>query len=193
MLYRACCLLVILAMLSCGGGGNMIVKENKIAASDTSKPNNEPLVFPYDTPEANRINTGQTTPAQLITFAKTLQGIRYKYGSINPNEGFDCSGFITYVFNHFNIAVPRTSVGFTDVHHEIPLRNAKPGDLVLFTGTDSTIRIVGHMGIFVSPPGLPLQFIHSTSGKANGVTITPLNAYYMGRYVKTVRVFRENE
>ena len=189
MAYRAWYILIITLLTACGGGGNMIVKEKKTAATDTAKPNTEPLAFPYDTPEANRINTGQTTPAQLVTFAKTLQGIRYKYGSIDPNEGFDCSGFITYVFNHFNIAVPRTSVDFTDVYRKIPLRNARPGDLVLFTGTDSTIRTVGHMGIFVSPPGQPLQFIHSTSGKAEGVTITPLNAYYMGRYVKTVRVF----
>lgn len=56
------------------------------------------------------IITGKTTPAELIAYANSLTGIPYKYGSTNPSQGFDCSGFITYVFNHFNIIVPRRSV-----------------------------------------------------------------------------------
>lgn len=140
-----------------------------------------------------RIITGKTTPAELVTYAISLTGIPYKYGSIDPKEGFDCSGFITYVFNHFSIIVPRRSVDFTNVDHEINLQDAKTGDLILFTGTDSTDRTVGHMGIIIKQPTGPPQFIHSTSGKAYGVTTTPLNSYYMGRYVKTVRIFPQND
>ena len=154
-------------------------------------------IIPAPTPDSSEfvttIPTGNTTPDELVTYAKTLTGIPYKYGSTNPAEGFDCSGFITYVFNHFEIAVPRRSMDFTYVHHEIPLNEAKTGDLVLFTGTDSTVREVGHMGIILATPGHELAFIHSTSGKAKGVTETPLNSYYMGRYVKTVRIFAQNE
>ncbi len=140
-----------------------------------------------------RIITGKTTPTELISFATSLTGIPYKYGSTDPKEGFDCSGFITYVFNHFDVIVPRRSVDFTNVGHEISLQDAKTGDLVLFTGTDSTDRTVGHMGIIIAQPTGGQHFIHSTSGKANGVTTTPLNAYYMGRYVKTIRIFPQNE
>jgi cell wall-associated NlpC family hydrolase len=68
-----------------------------------------------------------------------------------------------------------------------------PGDLILFTGTDSSDRRVGHMGIIVSNENDSLRFIHSSSGKANGVTITPLNEYYKGRFMKVIRVFRQNE
>ena len=167
-------------------GGDTVKADTVIKADD-------PLPFPYDTPEATRINTGSTTPQQLLAYARTLQGIPYKYGSFDPKEGFDCSGFITYVFNHFGISVPRSSVDFTDVHRAIPLKEVKAGDLVLFTGTDSTIRVVGHMGIVVTPKGQPVEFIHSTSGKAWGVTITPLNSYYMGRFVKMVRIFPQND
>ena len=138
---------------------------------------------------SNKIETGETTPEELLSFAKSLVGIPYLYASADPANGFDCSGFITYVFNHFNIAVPRSSVDFTDIEKEIPLAEALPGDLILFTGTDSLIRIVGHMGIVASLDNNQLSFIHSTSGKANGVTITPLNNYYMGRFVKVIRVF----
>ncbi|TWR25124.1 NlpC/P60 family protein [Mucilaginibacter pallidiroseus] len=139
------------------------------------------------------IYTGATTPDQLVSFATTLYGIKYKYASADPNSGFDCSGFITYVFNHFQIAVPRRSVDFTNVNKEVSIKDAKPGDLILFTGTDSTIREVGHMGIVTSKPGEEVKFLHATSGRQNGVTETPLNSYYIGRYVKTVRVFPQND
>jgi cell wall-associated NlpC family hydrolase len=114
------------------------------------------------------------------------------YASTNPKVGFDCSGFITYVFNHFGIAVPRSSVDFTGVGKTIPVPEAKRGDLILFTGTDSTERVVGHMGLVVAN-GDELEFIHSTSGKAMGVTITPLNAYYKKRFVRVARIFPQND
>jgi cell wall-associated NlpC family hydrolase len=130
-------------------------------------------------------------PDSLLAFAKTLIGIPYLYASTDPRKGFDCSGFITYVFNHFNIAVPRSSVDFTNYGKEIAIEKAKPGDLILFTGTDSTIRIVGHMGIIESTKDDTLRFIHSTSGKAKGVVISPLGDYYKKRFVKVIRVFRD--
>jgi cell wall-associated NlpC family hydrolase len=137
----------------------------------------------------NRIETGQLQPGPLLDFARLLIGVPYLYASTDPQKGFDCSGFITYVFNHFGVAVPRSSIDFTNIEKEVPLEEAKPGDLVLFTGTDSSNRAVGHMGIIDYVSGDSVNFIHSTSGKANGVTITPLNNYYRGRFVKVLRVF----
>ena len=139
-------------------------------------------IFKYD------INTGSTTPAELLAYANTLIGVPYKYASTNPAVGFDCSGFITYVFNHFYLKVPRSSVDFTNVGQEINLMNAKEGDLVLFTGTNDSIKIVGHMGI-VTENVDTLRFIHSTSGRANGVTISNLGDYYKKRFVKVIRIF----
>ncbi|MBC7915073.1 MAG: NlpC/P60 family protein, partial [Pyrinomonadaceae bacterium] len=75
---------------------------------------------------------------------------------------------------------------------KISLRESKPGDLILFTGTDSTVRKIGHMGIIASNNGSEIEFIHSTSGKALGVTTTPLNKYYQGRFVKALRIFASN-
>lgn len=156
-----------------------------IAVAEPEQPREQQVNYTAST----IINTGTTLPLDLVNYAKTLIGVPYLYASTNPQNGFDCSGFITYVFNHFNIAVPRSSVDFTNVQHEVPLEQAAPGDLILFTGTDSLIRIVGHMGIITENNLGNLQFIHSTSGKQYGVTITPLKQYYMGRFVKIVRVF----
>jgi len=147
----------------------------------------------YAAEHITHIVTGNTTPMQVIAYARSLNGVPYKYGSTDSAQGFDCSGFITYVFNHFGIRVPRQSVDFTPVGRDIDLNNARPGDLVLFTGTDTTSTVVGHMGILVSLPGQAPVFIHSTSGKNKGVTETPLNTYYVKRYIKTIRIFPQND
>src|SRR6187401_577877 len=139
--------------------------------------------------EGEEIKTGATIPDSLVAFGKSLVGTPYLYASSDPENGFDCSGFITYVFNHFGIAVPRSSLDFTNVGLEVPKEFASPGDLILFTGTDSTIRIVGHMGIVESNERGTLLFLHSTSGKAYGVVISPLKGYYEGRFEKVIRVF----
>jgi cell wall-associated NlpC family hydrolase len=146
----------------------------------------------YDDP-STYINTGSVHPDDVVSFAKTLKGIPYAYACSSPSQGFDCSGFINYVFDHFNIDVPRSSVDFTNVGKEVPVAEGKPGDIILFTGTDSSIRRVGHMGIVIYNSEDSLSFIHSSSGSANSVTITPLNSYYKGRFVKVIRIFKQNE
>jgi cell wall-associated NlpC family hydrolase len=149
---------------------------------------------PYEAEHITHIETGKTTPDELVNFACSLAGTPYKYGSADPKQGLDCSGFVTYVFNHFNIMVPRTSLDFTPVQKSIPLQEARLGDLILFTGTDSANRTVGHMGIISSISGEPLRFMHSTSGKNEGVVETDFQTgYYKARYLKTIRIFPQNE
>jgi lipoprotein Spr len=148
----------------------------------------------YEAEHISSIQTGNTTPFALVSFACSLAGIPYQYGSVDPKHGFDCSGFVTYVFNHFGIMVPRTSVDFTPMQRAIALNDAKLGDLILFTGTDSAVRVAGHMGIVSSMPGEPLRFMHSTSGKGYGVVETDFHTpYYEARYLKTIRVFVQND
>jgi cell wall-associated NlpC family hydrolase len=184
---RTCAVLLAIIVMSCEDVGSERLVEERVADSAVAIIKK---TEPVSKPEAgSQINTGETTPEQLIDFAKSLIGTPYRYGSTDPVNGFDCSGFITYVFNHFDISVPRSSIDFTNYNTEVEPGRSKPGDLILFTGTDSTIREVGHMGIITTVEKNKIEFIHSTSGKANGVTITPLNDYYRGRFVKIIRVF----
>jgi cell wall-associated NlpC family hydrolase len=162
--------------------------DNEIDSSITIVALPDPVIYK----QGAEIKTGLTIPDSLVAFGKSLVGTPYLYASSDPNKGFDCSGFISYVFNHFGIAVPRSSVEFTDVGKEITTAIAKPGDLILFTGTDSAVRIVGHMGIVESNEKSNLLFIHSTSGKAKSVVISPLKGYYEARFVKVIRVFPDN-
>jgi cell wall-associated NlpC family hydrolase len=180
------------------GAASLVGSDNRQAKSllaDTTKKDLVKTGGELDTIEkkelalpAGSIDTKNVQPSQIVSFAKTLIGVPYLYGSTDPAKGFDCSGFITYVFKNFGIIVPRSSIDFSNVGQEVSAAQAKEGDLILFTGTDSVDKFVGHMGIVVSNTDT-LRFIHSTSGKQHGVTITPLTSYYKGRYVKTVRLF----
>jgi len=156
----------------------------KIASADTLPQTRDSLLNSHTTARA----TNAALPLDsIVDFAETLLGIPYLYASSNPSKGFDCSGFITYVFNHFNVEVPRSSVDFTDKGVAVDLRAAQRGDLILFTGTDTAATVVGHMGIVTGNTD-SLRFIHSSSGKAGGVTISSLNEYYASRLVKIISV-----
>lgn len=183
-------ILVTYEMDTVGSLGGMFV--NTVLIKDSLPAGTDSVIKVADTVKRQHdfVEWNKGYPSQqIVEFAKTLMGTPYLYASADPAKGFDCSGFITYVFNHFNFKVPRSSVEFTNRGHEVPVQLAQPGDLILFTGTDSTVRVVGHMGIVIENNSAgELQFIHSSSGKANGVTISPLKGYYQGRFVKVISV-----
>jgi len=136
---------------------------------------------------ARIINTKNVSADELVDFAETLLGIKYKYGSVKKENGFDCSGFINYVFNHFNIAVPRISYDFTNAGKEVPIKDSKRGDIILFTGSDPKSGIVGHMGIVTENKKGELKFIHAA--ESGGVMISGMNSYFVPRFVKVNRIF----
>ena len=138
---------------------------------------------------ARSIDVKQVKPEELVNFAKTLLGTPYRYGSVKKEYGFDCSGFVNYVFNHFQIKVPRTTVEFTNVGKEISIKESKEGDLILFTGSNAKTGMVGHMGIITKNKKNEFTFIHAASGAGGGVIISEMNAYFIPRFVKVIRVF----
>lgn len=126
---------------------------------------------------------------RLLEFAKSMLGIRYRYASSSPKRGFDCSGFVSYVFQNFGFKVPRSSREFASSGESKSLSDAKIGDVILFTGTNSRSRNPGHVGIIYSISGDDIKFIHSSSGNHKGVTITSLNeGFYRKRFLKVVSV-----
>jgi cell wall-associated NlpC family hydrolase len=125
---------------------------------------------------------------ELISYAQTFKGTPYKYASADPVKGFDCSGFVLYVFKHFHVKVPRSSSAFAKIGKKVKLDDAQPGDIILFTGPKSTKPgTVGHVGIVTSGGPNP-SFIHATSGKAYSVIETSMSPHYRKRFVKLVRV-----
>lgn len=135
------------------------------------------------------INTGKVSVDELMEFSQTLIGVKYCYGSTDIKKGFDCSGFVWYVYNHFGIKTPRTSHDFTNVGKEVTLAKSRKGDLILFTGFDKNSGIVGHVGMILDNINNQVKFIHAASGNNIGVTVSTMSTYYRERFVKVNRVF----
>ncbi|MXV49921.1 hypothetical protein GS399_02980 [Pedobacter sp. HMF7647] len=134
-------------------------------------------------------NTSAITPKDFVSYALTLKGTPYVPGSIDPQYGLDCSGFITHVFNHFNISVPRRTFDFKNAEKKISISEAQAGDIILFTGSDQTQKIPGHMGI-ITAKSKDIQFVHASSGLTHSVTTSTLSdSYFKSRFLAIVRVF----
>jgi cell wall-associated NlpC family hydrolase len=126
---------------------------------------------------------------QVATFATRYLGTPYVYAG-KGEKGFDCSGFLYFVYKNFGVSVPAGSRAYAALGREVPLAEARPGDILVFTGTNSAIREPGHVGIVCERQGTDLKFIHSSSAKtANCVTFNLLSKpSYTRRFLKVVRV-----
>lgn len=117
-------------------------------------------------------STAVAAPAKsnIVNVAKKYLGIKYTYGGVSPSRGFDCSGFVTYVYNEAGNSTPRrTAAGFYNAAQKVS--TPQVGDLVFFKGTTSGPGIT-HIGIYIGNN----QMINSSSG---GVTIANVyNSYW---------------
>ncbi len=108
-----------------------------------------------------------------------LVGTDYKYGGTTTN-GFDCSGFTSYVFKKLGLELPRTSKEQYKTGQKISSDELRPGDLVFFNTSGDG---VSHVGIYVGKG----KFAHSSTSK--GVTLTSMSdSYYEQRYLGARRV-----
>jgi cell wall-associated NlpC family hydrolase len=108
---------------------------------------------------------------RVISYAKKFLGVRYVYGGSTPRSGFDCSGFVRYVFQHFGVSLPHSSYADFGRGHRVGRWGLKPGDLVFFDG-------LGHVGIYVGKG----RFIHAPHTGTH-VQISPLTGWYSSRFV----------
>lgn len=122
--------------------------------------------------EAANTKLGWSDKAQEVLInALSLSGIQYKYGGSSPDTGFDCSGFVRYVFKQAaNLTLPRTSYGISQLGKQVRTGDLKPGDLVFFNTLKSAFS---HVGIYVGDN----KFIHSPSS-GGGVRIESMDSQY---------------
>lgn len=126
----------------------------------------------------------------LIHYAKKYLGTRYKYASIDPKRGFDCSGFTFYVFQKFGFKVPRSSIEYEKFGKNVAKDSAKPGDIIVFRGTNLKNKRAGHVGIVVITENNDVTFIHSSSNKTRGGVILSNfkdSPYYEKRFIRICR------
>ncbi len=129
----------------------------------------------------------------IVNFAKTFIGTPYVWGGNNPEGGFDCSGFICYVYKAFQIELPRTSGQQFDAGHPVAHVEAKPGDIILFSGPSDAPGDPGHVGIVLSYDDTNgFTFIHSSSPESGGVRISSESSesYYKQHFLEVRRVIQ---
>lgn len=121
----------------------------------------------------------------LVDFARRLEGKPYHWGGTTL-RGFDCSGFVSYVYRHFGHSLNRSSSSQSTQGKLIKLEEARKGDLLFFTGTNPNTKQVGHVGIVISAAEDDIRFVHSSSN--GGVKVSELEGYYASRFLKARRV-----
>ena len=87
---------------------------------------------------------------RVAKYARQFVGVPYRYGGASPRSGFDCSGFVAYVFRHFGVKLPHYTFAQYRRGRHIPRRRLEPGDLVFFDG-------LNHVGLYVGRG----RFIHA--------------------------------
>ena len=116
----------------------------------------------------------------IVATAKQYIGVPYVWGGESPS-GFDCSGFVQYIFKKNGISLNRTVVTQYKHGYAVSKSNLQPGDLVFFQNTYSSG--LSHIGIYIGNN----QFIHASGSK--GVTISSLsNTYWASHYHSARRV-----
>jgi cell wall-associated NlpC family hydrolase len=117
---------------------------------------------------------------QIVDFAKTLIGIPYVYGG-ESTKGFDCSGFVKYVYNHFDLSIARSSSEQAKGGKAVKKADLQPGDLVFFD-TNGGLNNITHVGIYIGDG----KFIHASTYSKHAITIESMSsAYYSKRYMKS--------
>ncbi len=104
----------------------------------------------YTIPEA--LLRADPTFLKLMTEAEKYIGYPYVYGASKPSSGFDCAGFVCYVFRNSGVykLKNRGANGLHDICREVSAKEARPGDLVFFEKTmGKNVKGITHVGIYV--------------------------------------------
>lgn len=122
---------------------------------------------------------------EMISYAKKLLGVKYVWGG-NTTSGFDCSGFVKYVYNHFDISIERTASAQATQGTAVSKKDLRAGDLVFFD-TNGGHNKVNHVGMYIGDG----NFIQSSSGSsAHKVVISNLESgFYANSYMTARRFF----
>ena len=121
---------------------------------------------------------------KILETAYNYLGVRYRYGGSTP-EGFDCSGFVRYVFSENGIQLGRSSRDQAQAGMHVPLSALKPGDLIFFSMRSRKHHRIDHVGLYIGDG----QFIHAASSRSRQIMISDLKSvHYQNRVVTARRV-----
>ena len=121
---------------------------------------------------------------KLIGLAQSKLGQSYEPAAVGPDH-FDCSGFVYYLHKEQGISIARSSIDQSKEGKKLSKAQLKRGDLVFFDTSQK--GHVNHSGVYLGEG----KFIHASSGKAYGVTISDMNGWYKDKFKWGIRKIRE--
>jgi len=124
---------------------------------------------------------------EVLMNALSLTGVKYKFGGNSPETGFDCSGFVRYVFKQAtSLTLPHSALAISQLGKSIPKSELAPGDLVFF----KTVKnVISHVGIYMGNN----RFIHSPSAGGNVRVESMQEGYWATRYIGAQRLEKSEE
>ena len=166
ILHFALCILIALSAAACASSGNP-----------------RPRPFPGAPPPPESTTTAPAGPSVLapsvpsalsavVDTAMKLRGVPYRNGGSDPS-GFDCSGFVQWVFAKNGVLLPREVREQYGAGHKIGLGEVQPGDLVFF---ETVSRGASHVGLVIGSD----QFVHAPSS-TGVVRVERITATYWAR------------
>lgn len=132
------------------------------------------------------VASSNSAGSSIVALAKQFIGCPYVYGASGPNA-FDCSGFTSYVYRQVGISIPHGATsqyrGGTPVSRE----DVQPGDLVFIADPAYCAGYpISHVGIYIGNG----QFIHASSNRGEGVTISNIFTGHYGTYYAGARRYQ---
>ncbi len=140
----------------------------------------------YEEPEYEEPSYDSSTGSEIVDIALNYLGVPYVYGGTSP-YGFDCSGFVQYVYSQCGYYISRTAQPQYSDGYYVSYSDLQPGDLVFFSATDgsaysSSIDGISHVGIYIGGG----DFVHAGG---SCVKITSLNdGWYSPKYWGACRI-----
>ena len=159
-----------------------IASSNSAAATAAAKANTTALsrgttALSTDTEVATTIYN------ELISYAKKFLGVKYLYGGASPVSGFDCSGYVGYVFKNFGIKLNRSAEDMYQNGIKVSKSQLKAGDILFFDASSRKASgKIDHAGIYLGND----SFIHASS--TNGKVMIQKLSEYRGTYIGAKRV-----
>jgi cell wall-associated NlpC family hydrolase len=140
-----------------------------------------PPASPAGTPPLVAPGRGNADGYALSGTALSLRGAPYRNGGVDPVRGFDCSGFVQYVYQQHGVSMPREAREQFRVGKKVSKDQLEPGDLVFF----STVAPgASHVGIVIGGD----QFIHAPSEKGVVRVESLTQQYWSSRFIGAKRV-----